>query len=240
MWLQQLMRTEAKSAGYKLGVLGGSFNPIHYGHLHVARFVRKLFSLSEVRFVVAANPPHKRPEALIPLMHRYAMVSVATVGEPSFVPSLIELERPASSFSIDTMRKLARQVAKMNGTLYFIAGGDSLLEVKTWRDSEKLLASYNFIFVVRPGCGVLNPRQTLPVAVLSKVSDLVGLGMAEMRRRIREQSSEENKIYIVDAGAPNISATQVRRLVRMGKPINWAVPKAVREYIEKFHLYGEK
>ncbi len=236
--MPDIMRGKIGPAGFRLGVLGGTFNPIHFGHLHVARSVQKLFSLTEVRFVVAANPPHKPPDALIPLMHRYAMVSLATAGEPSFIPSLVELETQSSSFLVDTMSKLARQAAQADAVLYFIAGGDSLLEVKSWRDSEKLLTSYNFIFAIRPGAGLFNPADVLPPKAVARVCDLTGLGRTGMRHRIKEQVAADNRIYIVNVGAPDISATQIRRLARAGKPIRRAVPGPVREYIDKLHLYG--
>ena len=222
----------------QLGVLGGTFNPIHFGHLHVARSVQRLFSLSEVRFVVAARPPHKPLDDLVPLMHRYAMVCLATAGEPSFIPSLVELEPPASSFSVDTMSKLARQFARAHGRPYFIAGGDSLLEVKSWRNSERLLTSYNFIFAMRPGAAPVNPRDVLPSKAVPRVRDLTGLEKTGIRRVIAEEGAAENRIYIVDVDAPDISATQIRERASAGKPIRRFVPGLVREYINKLHLYG--
>ncbi len=222
----------------RLGVLGGTFNPIHLGHLHIARSVRQLFSLSEVRFVVATTPPHKPLEELIPLLHRYAMVSLATADEAAFVPSLVELEPQASSFSVDTMSKLARQVAPAHGVLFFIAGGDSLLEVKSWRKSEKLLAAYNFIFAVRPGTADADPESVLPAEAAGRVRDFTGLGKAEIRRRLAEEDTGESHIYMVDVGAPNISSTGIRNLAGAGKPIHRKVPRPVREYIQKLHLYG--
>jgi nicotinate-nucleotide adenylyltransferase len=222
----------------RIGVLGGTFNPIHFGHLHIAERIRKLFSLSRVYFVVATAPPHKAPENLIPFVHRYAMVGLATEGTRSFVPSLIELEPKASSFSVDTMDKLARSVER-SSVLYFIAGGDSLTEVQTWRESEKLLTSYNFIFAVRPGTGSINPGNVLPEKASAHVRDLTGLGRESMRRIVREES-DENRIYVVDVGAPDISATQIRRLASMRKSIRGMVPASVCEYIGKLHLYGER
>ncbi len=222
----------------RMGVLGGTFNPVHFGHLHIARSVRQLFSLSEVRFVVATTPPHKPLEELIPLLHRYAMVSLATAEEPAFVPSLVELEPQASSFSVDTMSKLARQVEQTHGVLFFIAGGDSLLEVKSWRESEKLLTAYNFIFALRPGTAAANPVKVLPAQAAGRVRDFTGLDEAEIRRRLAEEAKGESHIYIVDVGAPNISATGIRDLVSAGKPIHRKVPGPVSEYIQKLHLYG--
>jgi nicotinate-nucleotide adenylyltransferase len=222
----------------RIGVLGGTFNPIHFGHLHIAGNIQSIFSLDQVHFVVASMPPHKRPEDLIPFMHRYAMVSLAVSSEPTFIPSLIELEPRYSSFSIDTMRKLAHGVGHDGEALYFIAGGDSLLEVQSWRASEKLLTAYNFIFVVRPGTGAIIPAEHLPAKAVSKVRDLTGLKRSEIRRRIAEESKGGNRIYIVDAGAPDISSTQIRGLASSGRTMRRMVPGPVCKYIRKLHLYG--
>ena len=147
----------------KAAIFGGTFNPIHLGHLHIARSVRKLFSLSEVLFVVAADPPHKSRKSLISFQHRYAMVSLATSEEPRFVPSLVELQPHASSYSVDTMRKITRKAGQYGrGDIYFIAGGDSLRDVKSWRESEKLLTTYNFIFVLQMRFHFGNPRMNFP------------------------------------------------------------------------------
>ena len=92
----------------RIGVLGGTFNPVHNGHLHIARNIQEFFALKQVHFVVATTPPHKSLEDLIPFNHRYAMVSLAVAGVSSFIPSLVELEPEASPFSIDTMDKLSQ------------------------------------------------------------------------------------------------------------------------------------
>jgi nicotinate-nucleotide adenylyltransferase len=222
-------------------VLGGSFNPIHFGHLHIARSCQRLFSLSQVHFVVAASPPHKSPEEMIAFMHRYAMVCLATLRKPSFIPSLIELEPEASPFSVDTLSKLARHVDRSRGVLYFIAGGDSLNEVKSWRESETLLTTYNFIFVLRPGARMEDHRDILPERSLPLVRNLCGLRRVQMQRRIAEEErSGENRIYIVDLDAPDISATKIRILAGAGKPVKSVVPAPVRDYIRKLNLYGER
>jgi nicotinate-nucleotide adenylyltransferase len=217
-------------------VLGGTFNPIHRGHLHIAGEIQKIFSLAEVHFVVSTTPPHKVPGDLIPFTHRYAMVSLATAGISSFIPSLIELEPEASPFSVDTMSKLAHSLGRRKGLLYFIAGGDSLPEVKTWRESEKLLTSYNFIFATRPGSRPVNPADVLPGRAAARVWDLSGLGQDKTCRVIEQ--TDARRIYILNVGAPDISATQIRALASSGKSIQRMVPKSVREYIDKLHLYG--
>ncbi len=224
----------------RVGVLGGTFNPIHYGHLHIARNIQELFSLSQVFFVVSAVPPHKPLEDLIPFAHRYAMVSLAITGIPSFIPSLIELEPQASPFSVDTMRKVSGCLGRDRSILYFIAGGDSFLEVKSWRESEKLLTSYNFVFVMRSGIEHAAPEDVLPERAVARVRDLTGLRRVQMRRRIAEESAGETRIYLVDIGAPDISATQIRNLASSGRSIRRMVPRPVHEYIRKLHLYGER
>jgi nicotinate-nucleotide adenylyltransferase len=228
-------------ASIRLGVLGGSFNPIHFGHLQIAKSCQRLFSLSQVHFVVSSSPPHKSPSEIVPLMHRYAMVCLATSRKASFIPSLVELEPQASPFSIDTLSKLGRYVERRKGILYFIAGGDTLNEVKSWRESEILLTSYNFIFILRPGSKGADYEEILPERSIPLVRNLCGLGRVQMRRRISEEErSGENRIYIVDLDAPDISATQIRVLAGAGKSVKSAVPAPVRDYIRKLDLYGEK
>jgi nicotinate-nucleotide adenylyltransferase len=222
----------------RIGVLGGTFNPIHYGHLHIAREVQRLFSLSQVHFVVAASPPHKNLENLIAFSHRYAMVSLATSGLASFVPSMVELEPQASPFSVDTINKLSRRFAREEAVLYFIAGSDSLPEVKSWHESEKLLSLCNFVFAIRPGTIAKDPKAVLPEVAAGRVIDLSGLGLIRARRQIGSQESDDFKIYVVDVGAPDISATRIRKLAGSGRSIHLFVPGKVGEYIRKLHLYG--
>lgn len=222
--------------GERIGVFGGTFNPIHLGHLHVAGEIQRLFSLSQVHFVVAGSPPHKGQDRVIPFAHRYAMVALATAGTESFIPSMIELEPEASPFSIDTMAKMARRTGP-DDKLYFIAGGDSFSEVKTWKESEALLTSYNFVFASRPGTGPLDPRGSLPGKAAELVVDLTGRAAASVRQSAGAQDAAP-RIYVVDVGAPDISATRIRQLCSLGKPIERMVPESVREYIRKLHLYG--
>jgi nicotinate-nucleotide adenylyltransferase len=223
-----------------VGVLGGTFNPVHFGHLHIAKSIQKIFSLSQVRFVVATTPPHKLPEGLIPFNHRYAMVSLAVAGTSSFIPSMIELEPQASPFSVDTMDKLACCLALEKESFYFIAGGDSLMEVKSWRASEKLLTSYNFVFAMRPGVRLTDLAEILPENAMGRVRNLTGLGPVQLRREIAKERSKENRIYVVDVDAPDISATRIRNRVSSGKSIQRVVPQPVCEYIRKLDLYGAR
>jgi nicotinate-nucleotide adenylyltransferase len=224
-----------------IGVFGGTFNPIHRGHLHIAKNVQSLFELSRVYFVVSPAPPHKKTEELIPFAHRYAMVSLAVEKEISFIPSMMEMEPDPSPYTIDTMDKLAR-VEKQN-RLFFIAGGDSLLEVASWHESERLLAEYNFIFMTRPWDDPVDAEKCLPADAFRRTRDLTGLGRAQAKKKIAGEPKEENRIYIVDAKAPDISSTKIRALVatRGGdRAVRRMLPPPVRGYIQKLSLYGGK
>lgn len=225
----------------KLGVFGGTFDPIHLGHLHVAQRIRKLFELSEIHFVVATSPPHKTSQGIIPLHHRFSMVSLATSNSRAFIPSLIELEPPASPYSIHTLGKLARRKNRKALDLYFIAGADSLLDVSNWRAGEEMVTTYNFIFVCRPGVGRIDPTAVLPRKAVSRVRDFQDLGIAQVRKRMsREEKSEENRIYIVDIRARDISSSRIRTLVSLGKRTRHLLPAAVYGYIQKLQIYGER
>lgn len=224
----------------RLGVLGGSFNPIHFGHLHIAQQSCEIFGLSQVFFVVAAVPPHKPQQALIPFAHRYAMTSLATAGHAHFLPSMIEMEPPASPYSIETLAKLARIHSLPGNELYFIGGGDSLLDVAEWHESEALLNSYSFIFIMRPGVNAPDIRATLPLEAARHVIDCRGLDQKQAQARVAAAlATPECHIYLVDAGAPDIAASQIRQLASCGQRIDHLVPASVQEYILKLRLYGE-
>jgi nicotinate-nucleotide adenylyltransferase len=232
-------QTAHAGSNMRVGVLGGSFNPIHHGHLHIARRVRDLFGMRRIYFVVTTFPPHKQLQHLVPFTHRYAMVSLATSRSPSLVPSLVELEPPASPFSIDTMAKLASTCTVRGDHLYFIAGTDSLRDVASWRDSRSLLESYNFIFVARPGAAIDDIRGILPSRTPLDLLDLRAYSRRETRRRIEEAEATPS-VFLLDLRAPDISASRIRRLAAEGGRFDRLVPAAVRSYIRKLNLYGAK
>lgn len=224
----------------RLGALGGSFNPIHFGHLFVARRIRDLFQLHSVHFIVAATPPHKPAGGLIAFTHRYAMVSLALAGTRSFLPSMIELDPPASPFSVHSLEKLDQKKRDEHTRLFFIAGGDSLLDVGSWHESERLLASYDFIFVMRPGIEIAEPAALLPREARDSMLDLRHRQPDGIRAAIRKaEEGGERRVYLLDVGAPDISASEIRRLVAAGSPVDKLVPARVREYIDKLKIYGE-
>jgi nicotinic acid mononucleotide adenylyltransferase len=128
--------------------------------------------------------------------------------------------------------------SRPKGSIFFIAGRDSLNDVRTWKESEKLLASYNFIFAGRPGAAEITYKDALPESAASRVIDLSGASHRAIMRRVAAQKRNKG-IYIVEVGAPNISATHIRRLASSGKSIRRYVPGPVCEYLNKICLYGE-
>jgi len=224
-----------------IGVLGGTFNPIHRGHLHIAKSVQSLFALSRVYFVVSCEPPHKSAEDLIPFAHRYAMTSLAVEKEISFIPSMVEMESAISPYTIDTLDKL-RLIEERN-RLFFIAGVDSLLEIASWRESERLLAEYNIIFVTRPWDEPICAEKCLPADAFLRTRNLTKLNRAQAKKKIAGEPKDENRIYIVDVKAPDISSTKIRAFAaeKGGKrKICRMLPPSVRVYIRKLRLYGNK
>ena len=225
--------------GTRLGVLGGTFNPIHNGHLQIAHYVQRLFTLSRIHFAVSAFPPHKSTEDLIALNHRYAMVCLATQDFPDFIPSLVELEPPASPFSIDTLAKMSDGSHGNAKGPHFIAGSDSLMEVASWHESERMLTSHNFVFVSRPGFQAVDAGTVLSKAAAARVCDLRGLGLRQARKVLRSGEARGDGIFLVDADAPDISASRIRTLLKSGRRVRRFIPDRVDDYIQKLHLYGE-
>src|SRR5215207_7346871 len=134
----------------RLGLFGGSFNPIHYGHLGMARDAREKLQLDRVLFIPTGDPPHKQEGALAPANDRYEMVRLAITGEPSFDLSDVELRRTGKSYSIDTVRQLRRQYHP-SAELYFLIGLDAFLDFPSWREPLALLQACRFVVISRPG-----------------------------------------------------------------------------------------
>ncbi|MEW6525014.1 MAG: nicotinate-nucleotide adenylyltransferase [Bacillota bacterium] len=196
-----------------IGVMGGTFDPIHYGHLVAAEEVLTGLGLDRVIFVPSARPPHKQPGAVTSARHRYIMTVLATVGHPRFTVSALELERPGPSYTIDTIDEL-KACYGHDVELRFITGLDAVLEICTWKDHQRLLEKCQFIAVTRPG---------------HAVSALTGL--------ILQLGDLGKKVQPFNITALDISSSEIRRRVRQGQSIRFLLPDSVYEYIEKNGLY---
>lgn len=212
----------------KIGLFGGTFDPIHWGHLRSAEEVREAFSLDRVLFVPTSIPPHKRSQTTTPARDRLAMVRLAVANNPRFSVSTVEIRRPGISYSIDTLRNFtARSRGKVS--YFFILGLDAFREIDTWKDFEELFPLCNYIVTSRPGTRDANPLHGTSVAV---------------RRLFCYDSS--TKVYRHRSGTTlhflkltdfAISASVIRTKVNQGKSIRYLVPAEVEAYIKKRGLY---
>jgi len=212
-----------------IALFGGSFDPIHFGHLAVARAAVRRFRLDAVHFIPSGRPPHKPKSRLTPYPHRFAMAALACANEPRFLVSLAEA--PASlpggraSYSIDTVARCRRELGPRD-RLYFIVGADSFLQLPTWRRYETLLDSCDFLVASRPGSSLRQLRQVIPHHLLRPSRP------APNSLRLRRTT-----VYLLSTVHRHISSTEIRRRCRAGRPIGRLVPRSVEEYIRKQALY---
>lgn len=205
-----------------IGVMGGTFDPIHYGHLRAAEEVLQGFGLERIIFVPSGKPPHKPLSEVTPPEHRYAMTKLATADHPRFEVSPIEIQREGPSYTLDTLRELKQTICK-DKKIYFITGLDAILEIHTWNGYRQLFELADFIAVTRPGYSVeafLTLKEILGPECFSKVHPfpvtLLAIASRDIRRRVREGESirylvpEPVRLYIEEHGlySPTASATQ--------------------------------
>ncbi|HIE12017.1 MAG TPA: nicotinate-nucleotide adenylyltransferase [Desulfotomaculum sp.] len=197
----------------RLGLMGGTFDPIHYGHLAAAEAARYEFALAKVVFIPAGQPPHKPEQTVSPAVHRVAMVRLAISSNPYFEISTMEVERPGPSYTVDTLAEFRRLCP--SAALHFITGADAVAEIPAWHRFEELLGLCLLVGVTRPGHSLEDLRE-----------GLTGLG-AELRQRIR----------VLPVPGVAVSSSEIRERVRTGKPIKYLLPEAVEEYIFRHGLY---
>jgi nicotinate-nucleotide adenylyltransferase len=224
----------------RLGVFGGTFDPIHIGHLRSAEDIRERFELTRVLFVPAARPPHKEPGHLIDPSHRLHMTELATAGNDAFAVSTIEMETPGPSYSIDTLGALQAELGPQ-ADLYFIIGADAFMEIHTWKDVEGLFGATNFVVTSRPGSSVQDLVHILDKTVTPRWPHLTFTAAFDERfgvETLRTPQSEKT-IYLAPIIHLDISSTDIRQRVRSGRSIRYLVPEPVEEYIDRHYIYKE-
>ncbi|HKP52837.1 MAG TPA: nicotinate-nucleotide adenylyltransferase [Chloroflexia bacterium] len=200
--------------GRRIGVLGGSFDPIHMAHLIMAESVREALSLDTVLFVPVREQPLKQGRQVSPVEHRIAMVELAIEENPHFALSRVDVDRPGPSYTVDTLQQLRQKLGETEKVaLWFIIGADSLVTLPRWRDPAGILAQARLAVVRRPG---VTPDLTHLESLLPRLPA---------------------HIDWVDAPLMDISATDLRRRIADGLSIRYRVPGAVMEYIEREGLY---
>jgi nicotinate-nucleotide adenylyltransferase len=216
--------------GERIGLFGGTFNPIHQGHLRGAEEIREIFGLREVIFIPSAVPPHKGMRGVIDVRHRFEMVRLATRTNPHFRASDVEVNRPGKSYSIDTLRHFLEEYPA--GSLFFILGRDAFMEVETWKDFRDLFSLASFVVMARPGfhetpSGVRLPEALLPLFRYDQE------GKAWIHRSGCALHFEE--ITFLD-----ISSTKVRELIEKERSVKYLIPAEVEAYVKEHGLYREK
>ena len=197
----------------RVGILGGTFDPIHMGHLEAASAARRVLSLDRVLLLPARTPPHRSTEPRASMFHRFAMAALAA-AERDMTVSDLELRRDGPSYTALTLEALQRE-GFTPSQLYFIAGSDAFAEVGTWYDYPRILQLANFVVISRPGAAhpsALIPNHQSPIPAVPTV-------------------------FSVEANTPNVSSTEIRRLVGSGKSIEGLVPSSVAGHISRHRLY---
>jgi nicotinate-nucleotide adenylyltransferase len=212
-----------------VALFGGTFDPIHAGHIAVAQAAQKRFHLDAVYFIPSSRPPHKTKPALTPFVHRYAMVALGCADHSGFVPSLAEAPpdgaTPHVFYSIDTVRRFRRE--HPDDHLYFILGADQFLEIPTWKSYEVLLDSCDFIIASRPGFRLDALRLVIP-------PDKLGRSTGHDAHRIVLRKSV---VHLLTTVSSHISSTEVRHRLSRHQNIHGLVPARVEEYILGQALY---
>ena len=192
----------------RIGVMGGTFDPIHHGHLVAASEVQSYFDLDEVIFVPTGQPWQKSDREVSPAEHRYLMTVIATASNPRFSVSRVDIDRPGPTYTIDTLRDLAK--VHPGAELFFITGADALAQILTWRDVDEMFELARFVGCTRPGTESLHlPLDQLPM----------------------------NRVTLLEVPALAISSTECRRRNAKGDPIWYLVPDGIVQYIAKTGLY---
>lgn len=200
-----------------IAIMGGTFDPIHHGHLVAAEAVRHRFKVDKVIFMPAGQPAHKTNKKVTHNEHRYLMTVLATMRNENFEVSRIEIDRPGLTYTIDTIEAL-KKLCRPDVRLYFITGADAIHQIMTWKEPERLLQLCDFVAVTRPGYDT------------SKLYADVG--------KIREKYS--SRIHYMEVPALAISSSDIRERARRGEPIKYLLPQEVEDYIHKFGLYQDE
>ncbi len=195
--------------GRRLGVMGGTFDPIHHGHLLTAEEAAVQFGLDEVLFVPTGQPWMKEVRDVTAAEHRYLMTVIATASNPRFSVSRTDIDRVGPTYTVDTLRALRE--ADPDAELFFVTGADAMLEIFQWKDPTEVLSLAHFIAATRPGYDLAHFEAEAPTA--------------------------HPNVSVMNIPALAISSTDIRQRVREGRPIRYLVPEGVKSYVEKAGLY---
>ena len=200
----------------RIGILGGTFNPIHSGHLKMAYIALYEFGLGEIVFLPLGTPPHKRDDFVASAHHRLEMIKIAIADEKRFTLSTLETDRNGYTYTVDTLELLAR--SQTQKSCYYIIGADTLFELENWKNYERVFILTDFICILRPGQDLARVRQ-----FADRLNDRYG-----------------SKIHLADECGPNISSSQIRSQMNANKLADGLVPRKVAQYIVQNRVYNQE
>jgi nicotinate-nucleotide adenylyltransferase len=215
----------------RIGAFGGTFNPIHSGHLRAAAVVQERFLLDKVLFIASYIPPHKNSVDIASALHRLRMVEIAVRRYPRFIPCSIEVEAKGKSYSILTLNKLKELYPEAE--LFFILGIDAFLEIDTWRDYEHVLNQCYFVVITRPGYHLEDAGGILGGRYKEKIHKLGGSEVVE------DDLLSSFKIFLLPIEALDIASTKIRKRLKRGESVKAMVSEGVEDYIKKNNLYRD-
>ncbi|HVO61052.1 MAG TPA: nicotinate-nucleotide adenylyltransferase [Terriglobales bacterium] len=221
-----------------IGLFGGTFDPIHRGHIALASAAQQRYQLGRIYFVPANIPPHKQKQPISAFPHRYAMVALATSADRRFLPSLLEApaengEHDNANYSIETIRRL-KKTFKASDRLFFLLGIDAFREIATWHQAKNLFEECEFIVASRPGYSLADVAQALPKELRPANA---------VTRPFQKQPATGDlvlpkaTVHLLESVHFDISATRIREAVASGKPLTKLVDESVADYIKKTGMY---
>lgn len=224
----------------RIGIIGGTFDPIHLGHLRAAEEIYWAFELDRIIFVPAARPPHKE-NAAASALHRYEMVSLATVFTPYFTVSPIELQRPGRSYSVETIGEF-RRIYGEEAEIYFIMGVDAFLDMPNWKDPQQILSFVHVIVTARPGWRLDEVESSLTPSQWERLGKpkFQYLRIPEITPEIARRKHEPGLILLVEVVSLDISSHEIRELVEGGRSVRFLVTDTVAAYMAKNRLYQKR
>jgi len=234
----QAHRTAAKHHPRRIALFGGSFDPIHTGHLNVARAADRRFNFDAIHFIPASRPPHKLKQHLAAFPHRFAMVSLACAEHPHFVPSLAEAGDDFAGnqlhYSVDTVRYFRHTYHGQGDRIFFMIGADAFLDIPMWKEYEVLLGLCDFIVANRPGIRMEALRLVIPPDLLARPSEPKD---PDAHPSPVVALLDKTSVYLLENVSSEVSATDVRKKAQRGQSIHGLVSARVEEYILKQGLY---
>ena len=216
----------------RIAIYGGTFDPVHSGHLEIGRRISEFFAIDEFLFMPARLAPHKVGQEAASALDRYAMLALATQNESRLSVSRFELDGPGKQYTVDTLAHFRESYSEL-ADLFFVMGADSWAEITTWREWQRLLTLANLIVVTRPG------HETVVEDFAGAANQIVDLRGENNPAAVETVAAEAPKIFVTDAVMMDISATAVRRAARAEEEeeLKRLVPPAVADYIRKYGLY---